>query len=137
MKFLAVKTMGHALKPAFDSDLEKVKKMKVGETYSIEVKKPRNVAHHRKFFALINLTFENQEIYDNIDFMRSELTKAAGFYDHYLNHLGISCYVSKSISFANMDQFDFDIMYNKFLDIIIKVFKFDRDTIEDELVNFF
>lgn len=137
MKLLVIKQFDHSLKPAFDSDLEKMKKLKVGELYEVEYKKPRNIKFHRKYFALINLTFENQEIYKDITRMRTELTKACGFYDEYLNHKGNVCYEAKSISFAQMDETEFSELYNKFLDIIIEVFNFDRELIEKELESFY
>ena len=89
MKVFLVKQGNNSFLPSHDSDYELCKKIKVGSTVSCEIKQPRNVAFHRKFFALINLVFENQEVFDNIDFMRKEITKAAGFYDEYLNHKGV------------------------------------------------
>lgn len=137
MKVLVIKQFDHSLKPAFDSDLEKMKKLKVGELYEIEYKKPRNILHHRKFFGLLNVVFENQEIYNNIDIMREELTKACGEYDTYTNHKGIECYKAKSLSFASMCQVDFDLFYSKFLDVVITIFKFDRELFEQELESFY
>ena len=137
MKINVVKTTSQQLIAAYDSDLETIKKLKVGQEYQIDIKQPRNINFHRKFFALINLTFDNQEIYDNIDFMRKELTKACGFYDVFRNHKGNLVYEAKSISFAKMDELEFEQLYNKFLDIIIQIFKFDRKLIESELENFY
>jgi hypothetical protein len=101
--------MNNSLKAFGDSDLEMLKKMKAGDFFECDIKKPRNLAFHKKFFALINMVYQNQEIYNNIDTLRKELTKASGFYEEYINHKGIKCYEAKSISFAKMEQHEFEI----------------------------
>ncbi len=60
MKALVTYT-GTYLKPNYDTDQEQIKKckFKIGETYEIEYKKPRNVKYHRKYFALLNLCYSN------------------------------------------------------------------------------
>ena len=82
--------------------MRKLKKIKVGEEYQCDIKQPRNYKFHRKFFALINMVYENQDIFINIDHLREELTKATGYYDSYINHKGATVYRAKSISFAKM-----------------------------------
>lgn len=89
MKVFLVKQGNNSFLPSHDSDYQSLKKIKVGATVSCEINQPRNIRHHRKFFALINMVYENQEIYDNIEFLRKELTMKAGYYDTYLNHKGI------------------------------------------------
>lgn len=137
MKIAVIKGFDHKLIAAHDSDLELIKKMTTGEMYEFEFKKPRNIKFHRKFFALLNLTYENQQIYNDITRMRKELTKAVGYYESFLNHKGVLVYEAKSISFASMDEIEFSQFYNKFLDVIIKIFKFDKETIEENLENFY
>ncbi len=136
MKITVVKQYDNTLKAAHDSDLEEMKKLKAGETYQFDFTKPRNIKFHNKFFALLNMTYQNQEIYNDITRMRKELTKACGFYESYLNHKGNRVYEAKSISFSSMDEAEFTNLYNKFLDVIIVIFKFDRDTIEENLESF-
>jgi len=136
-KALLVKQMNNSFLPAYDSDYETMRKIKVGETIEVSFRKPRNIAHHRKFFALMNLVFSNQEIFDNIDFMRKELTKAAGYYDTYVNHKGITCFEAKSISFANMDQTDFDDLYQRFLDKVEEIFEFDSELVKENIEKFY
>ena len=136
MKITVVKQLNNTLKVAHDSDYELLKKLKVGEQYQAEIKRPRNYQFHKKFFALIELVFQNQEIFANKDYMRKELTKAAGYFDTYVNHKKIECYEAKSISFAKMSQDDFDTLYQRFLDVVVKIFKFDKETIEQNLIDF-
>jgi len=136
MKIAVIKQMNGSFLPANNSDYELAKKLKVGKQYQAEIKQPRNYDFHKKFFALIELVFDNQEIFDNKEFMRKELTKAAGFYDVYLNHKNVECYEAKSISFASMSQNDFDKLYERFLDVVVKIFKFDKESIEENIQEF-
>jgi len=137
MKVFLVKQGNNSFLPSHNSDYDALKKIKVGQTVSCEIKQPRNIGFHRKFFALINMVFENQEIYDNIDFLRKELTKKAGFYDVYTNHLGVKCYEAKSISFAKMNQDEFEELYQRFLDAVEYIFKFDSELIKENIENFY
>lgn len=137
MKVFLVKQGNGSFLPSHDSDYQSLKKVKVGATVSCNITQPRNVGFHRKFFALINLVFENQEFYDNIDYLRKELTKKAGYYDTYTNHKGVLCYEPKSISFASMSQEDFEDLYQRFLDAVEDVFKFDSELIKENIENFY
>ena len=82
------------------------------------------------------MVFQNQEVYSDINHLREELTKACGFYEKYTNHRGITVYKAKSISFASMDDFEFDELYNKFLDKVVEVFKWDREDILDNINDY-
>ncbi|MFY0655049.1 MAG: DUF1367 family protein [Cyclobacteriaceae bacterium] len=137
MKLTLIKQLNNTFKVANDSDYEKAKKIKVGEPYQCDIKQPRNYKFHRKFFALINMVFQNQDVFINIDHLREELTKAAGYYDTYINHKNITCYKAKSISFTNMNQEEFEGLYDRFLDVIVEAFKWDKQTIEDNLNDFY
>ena len=133
MEIYLVKQFNGMYKPAYDSDLEKSKKHKVNDIIKFEATKPRNIKFHKKFFSLINMVFQNQEVYTDINNLRKELTKACGFYTEYVNHKGVTVYEAKSISFAKMDNTEFDELYNKFLDVVVLIFKWDKAEILDSL----
>ena len=57
MRLLVVNTP-RGLVPFGDDDYDQKKKLKVGETYNVEVKVARNVEFHRKYFALISYAWE-------------------------------------------------------------------------------
>ena len=137
MKVFLVKQGNGSFLPSHSSDYDSMRRIKVGATVSCDIKQPRNIGFHKKFFALINLVFENQEIYDNIDFLRKELTMKAGYYDTYLNHKGVQKYEAKSISFASMSQEDFEDLYQRFLDAVEDAFKFDSELIKENIENFY
>jgi hypothetical protein len=116
-------------------DLQKVKE---GETIQVEIKKPRNVGFHRKFFALINLAFQNQDVFENSEYFREEMLKASGYFEHYVNHKGIDCYKAKSISFGKMSQDEFETLYIQIFDTIVSLFKWEevKEEFKKELDNF-
>jgi hypothetical protein len=133
MDIYLVKQLNNTLKAANDSDLEKLNKIKMNEMVKCVMTKPRNIKFHRKFFSLINMVFQNQEVYSDIDNLREELTKACGYFDSYINHKGITVYKAKSISFSKMDNTEFEELYNKFLDVIVLIFKWDKSDIIDNI----
>jgi hypothetical protein len=51
MKFQLVRTL-NGFKFAHDSDLEKGRKIKVGDFVNCDIKKPRNYMFHKKFFLI-------------------------------------------------------------------------------------
>jgi hypothetical protein len=137
MDIMLIKQWDGSFKPAYDSDYQKAKKIKVDSAVSCKITKPRNIKFHRKFFGLINLVFQNQEIYNNPEHLREELTKKAGFYEVYTNHLGVLNYKAKSISFVKMSQEEFEYLYDRFLDAIEEIFKFDKESIRKEIEQHF
>ena len=80
MKFI-VKKQGAILVPCFNSDSENLKacKLKEGKEYEVEIKQKRNYEHHKKYFALLNLCFDNQEHFELFDDLREYITIKAGF----------------------------------------------------------
>ena len=137
MKIALVKQLNNSFKIAYDSDYEKCKRLKVGEIYFFEVKKQRNILFHRKFFALINLVFENQEVYSNADDLRYDLTIEAGFFTRRTNLEGDQVKKPKSISFSSMDETEFEQLYDAFLNVVVKYFKFDKRAIEENIMEFY
>lgn len=123
--------------PLYNSDLEVKKQLKIGETYEATIVKPRNIGFHRKFFALINMVYENQEVYNSIDHLRRDLTIASGFYEQHETFTGQIRTEPVSISFANMKQEDFDKLYSAFIVSINKYFDFSESDIKDNIEQFY
>lgn len=137
MKITLVKQLNNTFKIAHDSDYEKAKKIKVGEPYEFEYKQVRNLKFHKKFFALMNLLFQNQEIYNNMDHLRKDLTVESGYYDLRVNIHGEEVREAKSISFAAMSEDEFSEFYNVVLDTIVKYFNFEKQEIIDNVQEYF
>ena len=137
MKLTIVKQLNNSFKVAYDSDYEKMKRIKVGDFLECEIKKPRNYMFHKKFFSLMNLLYQNQEIYTNIDDLRQDLTIEAGYYRSIINFQGDVIKRPVSISFSKMDEHEFNDYYSKVIDVIVKHFNFDKQDIIDNVEQYF
>ena len=136
MKLYLVKNENGQFIPAFNSDYESAKKIKAGETVEATIVRPRNIKFHRKFFALLNMGFSNQEKYDCFEDYRAVFIMKTGNYKVIETDKGV-VYLPKSISFAAMDEIEFSELYSKMIDVLIKELKMDQEAIEKELTGFF
>lgn len=110
-EFFAVRTVG-GLKPVDDNGVEILRKIKVGEVIQCEVNKPRNLAHHRKFWALLNVVWKAAGDWSSPYGLLIELKVRLGHVQEVLlRDTGQVVHVPKSISFAHMDQTEFDSFY--------------------------
>ena len=136
MEITLIKTLS-GFKACYDSDSEKAKKIPLNEPFVITYTKKRNIKFHRKFFALINLVYQNQERYNSIEHLRKDLTIASGFYDLRYGLHGEEIIEAKSISFSNMSEDEFSELYSAFVDTIIKYFEFTKNDISENIEMFF
>lgn len=137
MKFTIIKGLDNKFTCAYSSDYEKMKKLTAGKEYECEIKHPRNYAFHKKYFALIRMVYDNQGIYDNQDDLRHDLTVEAGFYRKRRDMHGNEFKTALSISFSKMEEEEFDDLYNRTLDVIVKYFNFDKQDIIDNIEKYF
>ena len=127
-----------------DDDYEAKKKLKLGQTYSVEVKVVRNVDFHRKYFALIAYAWEflnEQEIanFKTKENFRKYLEIAAGHCD-VLYHPRLQEFVEvpRSISFSSMDNASFSDLYQRVKDVIFSIIgnRVTQDEFERLLIDF-
>ncbi len=112
-------------------------KFKQGETLRAVLTKPRNSKHHRKFFAMLNLVFQNQDIYDVLEDLLTEVKLRTGHYKAHVTVKGKVIYIPKSISFDELDQLEFDDIYEKAIKCCLKYFiKPDNDELIDQIIRF-
>jgi len=137
MKITLIKTLNGAFKLAYNSDYELAKKVPLNEPIVFEWSKPRNLKFHKKFFALLNMVYENQEQYNNIEHLRKDLTISAGYYDLRFNIEGVEVQEAKSISFASMDDLEFSDFYNRIVDVVVKWLGIDKQEIIDNIEQYF
>lgn len=135
-KIALIRTLS-GFKPAYDSDIELSKKIKLNEIYTYEFKKERNYNFHKKFFALVKLVFDNQEQYTNFEHLRKDLIIESGNYDLRYDLLGVEIREAKSISFAKMDEIQFSDLYSSVIDVIVKYFHFDKEEILSNVEQYF
>ena len=112
---------GHTnLEPAYANDEEVFRKLRLGNMYKADFRKARNPDHHRKAFVLIKLIFDNQEKYKNLEDLRTELKLQCGSYRHHIRSDGTVMYLPLSWSFADMDQTEFEKLYDRLIDVAVQ-----------------
>jgi hypothetical protein len=116
--------------PADQESADAMESMKWGKEYRAEITQPRNLGYHRKFMALISVAFEAWEpavneykgvtIKKNRDRFRKDLMIMAGFGYPVVNLKGDVRYEAKSMSFANMQQDEFEALYSRVVDVVLQ-----------------
>ena len=125
--FFMLKDLEQRLLPDDDTARAYLKRLKPGEPVLVNVKKPRNIKFHRKFFALLQIAFDNQDKYDDFEAFRKEVTMRAGHWQEHVHVTGAVSYTAKSIAFHNMDELEFSQLYSQAIDAIIAYFMPDTD----------
>jgi len=122
-----LKTAARTLMPATDHDAELLKHIKIGQPTRLTFKRVRNYEYHKKYYALLNLAFDywlpdegNMVGEKNFDQFRYDIIILCGFYYQWIRLDGSTRVVAKSISFASMSEDEFEKLYAKTIDVIIK-----------------
>lgn len=155
MRLYLVKAPGGYFIPASDVDRDEAEKLKNGVVYTFDAKKERNSLFHRKVLALIRLGFDawdptstitirySEGITPEKDFekFREDLTIAAGHYYATYSIDGSVTLRAKSISFASMDEIEFEDLFSRFVDVLLrdilsKYTRADIDNIVDQVLGF-
>ena len=120
------------LLPANDDAKAWFDKLRYGVTCIAKVTIPRNYKFHRKFFAMLNVAFDNWdrpvittphgEIRCSKDAFRNDVTVMAGYHELTCNTKGEWKFKAKSISFAKMDEAEFEQLYSAVVDVILAKF---------------
>lgn len=133
-----IKTLNGSFKLAYDSDYEKAKQIPLNEPFKVVYTKQRNARFHRKFFALINLCYQNQERFDNIEHLRKRLIISAGYYDLIFDLDTMEeIKEAQSISFSKMDETEFNKLYSDVLNVICDKFLFDKNEVLENVQQYF
>lgn len=88
-----IKTAGGQLAPADQAAVDALGKIKLGATVAVSMRQPRNIGHHRKLFALLNVAYESWEpegklykgepVAKNFDQFRNDITVLARLLRHH------------------------------------------------------
>lgn len=138
MELFVVKTINGLLKPAFDEDKEKFSQFPKDGYFEIKYTKKRNVRFHRKFFALLKIAYENQSDYRLMEDLRRDLIITSGHYEEVVNAITGEVYkIAKSISFSNMDETEFSLIYEDVKNVIVRWLGIDNESLENEIAQYF
>jgi len=129
MKILMSKVGGN-LVPVDDEAREALRPIAKGEEVMVDVTRPRNLRFHKKFFSMMNFAFDHWQpdlpwahgadldSLKNRDRFRSDIMIMAGYSDTVVDIHGNCSPVAKSISFAKMNEAEFERVYRAVLSVI-------------------
>lgn len=131
-EILLTKTPQGSLIPAMESEVEKLKRFKVGAIIRADVAQMRNYEYHKKWFSLVTLAFDawtetapgleykGIPVERNFKRFRKDVTILAGYYTPVYDVRGNIHLEAKSISFSSMSQEEFESLFSKTIDVILK-----------------
>lgn len=145
MKVAFIKCPGGVLTPATETEQERMKRFKNGEVFEVDIRNQRNGKFHRKVFAFMSFCFEHwdgghehQDEAKQFDVFRDNLTVLAGYYDSFYAIDGSVRVEAKSISYANMEQEEFEKYYSALINTALKhIFKTTSEQAFNRLLSFF
>jgi len=118
------------LAPANEDAEEIIKGMKQGQAIKLKYTFPRNYEFLKKWFALLKIGFDNWipgEINSkygvpekNFDRFRADVIILAGFYDTTIRLDGSVRVEPKSVSFGKMTHEEFENLYSKTINVLLK-----------------
>ena len=117
MKALFCKHLG-ALRPADDDAETLLSKLRDGDLVKAEIKVPRNLAHHRKWWKLMQIVHENQDFYPSAEAVCTAIKLGIGHTERFGWKGGV-VELPKSIAFSKMDQAEFELFYERGVDYIV------------------
>lgn len=137
MKILCRKTLSGHLCPIDDAGRMAVGRLPAGETVAVEFKRPRNLGHHRKFWALVSLIYQNQTHYNSPEALCDVIKVLAGYCVVTRGKGGREIHIPKSISFAAMDQTEFDQFWDRVVTVVCEqiIPGLSRKDLESELLD--
>lgn len=135
-RFIAQKHM-NSLRPADDAGCEALRKLSNGDLVTVEIKKSRNIRHHRLFWALMTVVHDNMdhERYPSVEDLAAAIKIAAGHRTRIELPSGEIGFIPGSIAFHKMDQIAFSAFYDRVCNLIAKHFLpgVDSDALKEEV----
>lgn len=138
--FGALDGFGNDARKAWRNLWKRLVSMEPGEIALVDVVVPRNPRFHRKFFALLKigfdawdpgLTHDGQPVAKDFEQFREDVTIMAGHYVQTWTLEGEMRLRAKSISFAAMDDEEFERVYSSVADVLLtRVLKGYKDRAE-------
>ena len=141
VKLYLRKLANGTLAPDDAASTDCLRKVKVGDVVSGDFTRPRNYQWFRKWWALLQYAFDTWEPpvgpEKNFERFRKDITILAGYYDVVPRVRGEPKAEAKSISFASMEQDDFEGLYEATITTLIKfVLKnYTREDIDRVMAN--
>ena len=130
----------------FDDDYDKKSKLKIGQTYRCKLSIPRDVREHRRYFALINCSWEylneKQHLFykNNITIFRKSMEILVGHCEPcYIISQNLWTETAKSVSYDSMNGAEFLELYKLVREALFQTFlkNISMDDFENSFKNFY
>jgi Protein of unknown function (DUF1367) len=122
--------------PADEPSIELWKKFKQGEVYRADVVKPRSYQHHKLCFALLNLTYANQERWSNFESFRKAIALAAGHTEEIVTVHGEIIRLPKSLSYDALDEIEFTQVMGAMMTVCAEILRMTVPELEPEVSRY-
>ena len=107
------------LAPADEDSALRLRKIPAGDLVTVDVKRPRNLAQHRRYWLLCSLVAINHESLADAESVHQCLKLLTGWTDKVaLKSTGEILMVPRSISFTKMDAGEWDDYYARARDAV-------------------
>lgn len=130
--------------PMYDSDLDEKHRLRIGDNVLCTIKRPRNYEFHKKYFALLRLTVANlphliqqqMQIFTEEDLLNCLKIDLGLFTTRW--HGGRQIVKTGSISFAKMDNTEFEKFFSRSVDAILRIYLrgTERQALIEEVENY-
>jgi len=136
MARLYLKKTSRGFEPADEPSMELWRKYKVGETYRADVVKPRSYQHHKLCFALLNLTYANQERWTDFESFRKAIAIAAGHTEELVTVHGEIIRLPKSLSYDALDEVEFTQVFSAMMNVCAEILGLTAPELEPEVSRY-
>ena len=130
--------------PMYDSDLDEKHRLRIGDNVLCTIKRPRNYEFHKKYGALLRRTVANlphriqqqMQIFTEEDLLDCLKIDLGLFTTRW--HGGRQIVKTGSISFAKMDNTEFEKFFSRSVDAILRIYLrgTDRQALIEEVENY-
>lgn len=146
MKLSLVNTPRGFLVPESDADYDSKARLRIGETYTAEIKLVRNPEFHRLYFQMIRTAWEflpeairTERFRGSQDAFRKCMEITAGYYEEFYSpRFRDWVQGPKSIAFEKLDETGFRELYNGVRDVLDKILTryISMETFEQHFMRF-
>ena len=106
------------LSPASAYDQERLDQYRVGASVEVTIRQDRSLPHHRLYWAILSEVVHNQEVFSTVEALHEAIKTELGYIKPAYRIDGTVHFVSDSISFKSMDEAQFNVFFDKAMDLI-------------------
>jgi hypothetical protein len=140
-----IRKLHHSFVPVDQGQLDVMEELAPNSEFKAVLTQPRSLPFHRRFFALLDVAFDAWEpepqfykgvqIEKNRERFRKDIVIMAGYFTPVVNVKSEVRLEAKSISFAKMDQAEFEALYSRVIDIVLQkiMTNYTRDDLDEQV----